>query len=368
LRKLSLQAYGILLDTGISLSKEDLERIRDSLSSTLKLVEGADQDEWELPFHALSLLLKLAGSRPETILDRKQSSLWLSVWPRLSHPNAWIQSTTASLCIQFFSHCVSADHSKLPLTCDYGLSMEATTLFGVLKACVRILRHTEGNPDVSIQAVQILGFLAQCFNRNGLSIEVQRKSIGIEDEGDSNDDSGEETVRIDNISGIQYLLNQLTRILRVEANRVTTAAYLSKTSSLQLLSNILPGLSTIHLPKAQIYEILLPLQHLADASTIQPRSADPTFAGTYQHLIELAHEVMETLQKKLGDTEYVKALTEVSKIMRKRREERRTKRIIERVAEPEKAARDKKRKHDRTKERKKEIGRAHQRRRKEVGM
>ncbi len=77
---------------------------------------------------------------------------------------------------------------------------------------------------------------------------------------------------------------------------------------------------------------------------------------------------MEKIQQKLGDTEYVKALTAVSKIMRERREERRTKRRVARVAEPEKAAREKKRKSDRKKDRKREMGQGHKRRRMEERM
>jgi len=57
--------------------------------------------------------------------------------------------------------------------------------------------------------------------------------------------------------------------------------------------------------------------------------------------------VLQTIQKHVGDSEYVHARTEVSRQVRERREGRRTKRRIERVAEPEKAAREKKRRNER---------------------
>jgi U3 small nucleolar RNA-associated protein 20 len=369
LQKLSLQAYGILLDADVSLSKDELGRIRGSVSQTLNDSDASDEDKWELPFQALLLLQKLVESHPETVLDRKQTPLWSSVWSALGHGNAWMQSTSASLCIQFFSHCVSGDRSKLPLACEYGLSMDSHAFLKVLKASVRVLRRTEGNGDLSSQIVQMLGFLGQCLDQNGLSMELKSNPADREEsEVDSEAESGDEDARTRTISGIQYLLDQLSRILRVEANRLSSAAFLPKKSALQLLSNLLPGLSESSLPRPQIHEILLPLQHMTDPNTIPPQSADPTFSTTYQGLIELAHEVMDKLQKKLGDAAYVKALTDVSKIMRERREQRRQKRRIERVAEPEKAARDKKRKHDRARERKKEIGRTYQRRRREIGM
>lgn len=57
--------------------------------------------------------------------------------------------------------------------------------------------------------------------------------------------------------------------------------------------------------------------------------------------------MLQTIQKHVGDREYVHARTEVSRQVRERREGRRTKRRIERVAEPEKAAREKKRRNER---------------------
>ncbi len=369
LRKLSLQAYGIILDANTNLSKEEFGLIRDSLSTALSLSSADDEDDWELQFQALLLLQKMAESQPERMLDHKQNQLWSSVWPSLSHRNAWIQSTSASLCIQFFSHSISADRSKLPLACEYGLSVDSDGFLTLLKAGVRVLRRTEGNENLSSQIVQILGFLGQCLDQNGLSMEVKQTStdenvLNFQSEDESYVEDGVKT-RTKTISGVQYLLDQLTRILRFEANRLTTAAFLPKTSALQLLSSLLADLSMANLPRPQIHEILLPLQHMTDPNVTAPRSADPTFAATHQRLVELSHEVMEKLQKKLGDAEYIKALTEVSKIMRRRRDERRTKRQIERVAEPERAARDKKRKHDKTKERKREIGRTHMQRRRE---
>ena len=344
LRRVSMQAYGILLDADVSLRRGELGQIRDSLSKALMASNATDNDEWELQFQVLMLLEKLTSSHPETVLDRKQSHLWSSVWSSLRHSNSWIQSTSTNLCIQFFSHCVAADRAKLPLTCDYGLSVDAEIFLTILKASVRILRRTQGNINLSIQVQQMLLFLGQCLSGNGLLMQIAQKSAdGENSESNSEEGSelGEPKKETTKIPAMQYLLDQLTRILRIEPSRLSSAALLPKKSSLQLLLNLIPTLSMVDLAKPQTDKILLPLQHLTDPNINPPQSADPTFAATYQTLIELAHEVMDKLQKKLGDTEYVMALTAVSKIMRERREERRTKRRIERVAEPEKAARGK---------------------------
>ncbi|KAJ9616097.1 U3 snoRNP protein [Knufia peltigerae] len=369
LQKVSMQAYNILLGSGVGLDDGEITGLRDNLAGLLQQsATDNDGDEWESLFQALLLWSKLVESRPDVVLNQKQTKLWVPVWKSLSHPHAWVQSTSAGLVCDFFRHCLEADHSKLPLTCDHGLRLDRETFLEVLKASVRILRRTEGNEDLSSQAVQILLFLGQCMNVNGLTMEVADKSVDDEDEAmqDGVESEDERPTRTKKIPGFQYLLDQVTRILRIEATSLTSAAFLPKKLSLVLLSTLIPALSSANL-SSQAHNILVPLQHLTDPNTIQPRSADPSFSSTYQQLIELSHEVMDKVQNKLGDGEYVKTLTEVSRTMRKRREERRTKRRIERVAEPERAAQYKKRKSDRKKERKKEIGRAHQSRRRETG-
>ncbi|KIX92029.1 uncharacterized protein Z520_12244 [Fonsecaea multimorphosa CBS 102226] len=382
-KKLGIQAYSVLLDADVSLTQAEVGKIRSIAAKSLETTSVNDEDEWEVRFQALLLLQKLVGSQAAAVLNEEQRGLWSHVWPSLDHPNPWIQSTSASLIIQFFSHCGSMDRGKLPLACGHGLFLDAEEMLDVLKTSSRILRRTTGNEDLSTQMVQVLLFLGQCLNENQLSVEVKQQSSAAvtkhaaseassSEETDSEETDSEDDVSAEesstSIPATQYLLDQLARNLRLEPTTQTSAALLPKKSSLQLLSNLIPGLSEAHLPSAQVNAILLPLQHMTDTNTIPPRSADPTFGATYQTLIELAHEVMEKLQKKLGDTMYVQAVTEVSKMMRERREERRTKRRIEQVADPEKAARDKKRKSDRKRDRTKELARAHQKRKREEGM
>lgn len=369
LQKVSMQAYNILLSSDVAMEDEEVASIRDNLARALQQQPTEDEEHWEVLFQALLLLSKSVQAHPDMVLNQQQTNLWSPVWKSLGHTHAWIQSTAASLICDFFRHCLDADHSKLPLKCDRGLRLNGEKFLEILKASVRILRRAAGNEELSSQIVQILVFLGQCVNVNGLTMEVADKSaddetLELEDEADLDE---EQPHRRKKIPALQYLLDQTTRILRIELTSLTSAALLPKKSSLVLLSNLIPTLSMDHL-RPSVHHILAPLQHLTDPNTIPPRSADPTFAATYQNLIELAHEVVEKLQVKLGDTEYVKALTEVSRYMRKRREERRMKRRIERVAEPERAAREKKRKGDRKKERKKEIGQTYQKRRREMGM
>ncbi|OAP55622.1 hypothetical protein AYL99_09774 [Fonsecaea erecta] len=338
MKRLGMQAYVVLLDTDVRLSEEEVGQIRSITAKSLEATKTTEVDEWELRFQALLLLLKLVQSHP------------------------------------------------------------VAELVGMLKASSRILRWTTDNEELTTQMQQILMLLGHFLDNNPITIEVnpepkeaqaqefegsdfeearspqELKPQTAELEATAEEASSEEAESEDDVNAeasaasipaTQYLLDQLARNLRVETAPLTSAALLPKKSSLQLLTKLIPILSTSNLPSPQVNAILLPLQHMTDTKTIPPRSADPTFGETYQTLIELAHEVMEQLQQKLGDAEYVKAVTEVSKIIRERRETRRTKRRIEQVAAPEKAARHKKRKGDRKRDRSRELAAAHRKRRRE---
>lgn len=367
LQKISMQAYGILLDSEVKVGGSNMAHLRDNIAKSLRVQETEEEGHWEVQFHALILLSKLAKAHPELVLQQKQTKLWSPVWALLSHSNSWIQSTTAGLLQIFFQDCAEAGHDAIPLACSHGLRLNSEDFLTVLKCSVRVLRRLDGNEELGMLTIQNLLFMAQCLDANGLTMEVaERVDVGAMDESSGESTDEERPKKTKTIKAIQYLLDQIARILRVEMKSLRSGALQPKMSALQLFTAALPGLSRDSAHQDALRAVLLPLQHVTDTNTIAPRSADPTFSNKYGQLVELAQNAMEEVQRKIGDAEYVQILTDVSKIMRRRREERRSKRRIEKVAEPERAAMAKKRKGERKKERKREIGRSHQRRRKEV--
>ena len=372
LQKISLQAYSVLLTSNASIAEPDLRNLHRALSDLVEMMSNQGEDEWELLFQILVVLSNLVQARPGLVLGREYSGMWSQIWHFLDHPNGWIQSSVASLLDAFFQTCSSSSEAKMPLKSRYGLVLKEDALLRTLKASVRILKRIDSSEELRLQISQNLLYYARVIDANKVTMEVSvKKQVNSNDEMDTeniDDSEDEDPEGTTQISGIQYIFDQMARILRLEINYPKTGALLPKISAVELLVVMIPGTAIEYFTNETVQAILLPLQHLTDTNTIAPRSADPSFAATYQKLVENAHEAMDMLQRRIGDSEYVKALTDVSKTVRRRREERRTKRRIERVAEPERAARGKKRKADRKKERKKEMGRSFQRRRVEGGM
>lgn len=68
---------------------------------------------------------------------------------------------------------------------------------------------------------------------------------------------------------------------------------------------------------------------------------------------------MGALQKRMGTQEYLRVMGEVQKKVRERRDERRRKRKVEAVADPERWGREKKRRNDVKRVKRKEKGAEH---------
>jgi len=223
----------------------------------------------------------------------------------------------------------------------------------LLRYSVRVLRRNLLNQDLSRQTSLNLAFLGRCFNSNGMLIDIrskQNRKFGTEAEASEqcSDSETEEDSQIkpSSIPAIQYLLHQLSSILRHEPPKLTVQTLLPKQSALDILTALIPHTTTSTLLPT-LHSILTPLHHLTDPSIPVSRNPSEDFQSAYAALTASAEEVLQTIQKHVGDSEYVHARTEVSRQVRERREGRRTKRRIERVVEPEKAAREKKRRNER---------------------
>jgi len=376
LTTLSMQAYSVFLGSVESGAEAQIPHLRSCVIRVLQAPKEELEDSWEMQFHALQLLTKIVAEYPATVMTQKQSGLWASVRVLLSHSHPWIQSSALSLINHFFKDSVADGLDNIPLSCSQGLRFDGQALREILRSSTKLLRRNQGNVDLNTHIMQTLLFLGRCINVNGLTMPVRAQTdTEMREDGADGSDAAElseggsdpeASQKTKDIPAIQYLLDQAALVLRREPPKLTSTSIYPKQASLTLLTTLIAHLSSSSLSPRTLQSILLPLQHLTDPNIFTPRSADPAFPAAYQDLIQRAHAVMEALQKKIGDSEYVKTMTAVSRTVRERREGRRTKRRIEQVREPEKAARDKRRKHDREKSRKKEIGRVHMGRRKGI--
>ncbi|RMZ90396.1 hypothetical protein DV736_g2370, partial [Chaetothyriales sp. CBS 134916] len=250
-------------------------------------------------------------------------------------------------------------HSTLELLLKLGETRPAAAFSqnseGIFQSVRSLVRHRD--PRVQADATRIVATFFRSCKPSSISKLPLTSTHGLElNEAGMRDLLRAIVHLLKRTEGNKELSNEVVALLAifgccVEANGLTMplSAGLSSSLSASTLKKLLP-----------------PLVYLTDTQRQAPRSGDPTFKATYAELTASAQEVMSAVQEKIGDAAWVQAMTEASKMMRGRREERKRKRVVERIAEPEKAARAKRRKAERKVQRKREIGRMYADRRKGV--
>ena len=356
LTALGMQAYKTCVESKALKSENDLLFILKCLEPVLRLEDDGDNEEsWPAVFHALQLFTSISLDYPALTMSSTASELWDAILGLVSHPHIWVQSSAANLVGLWFAN-IAKQHAHdgygtLPLSASQGLLLNADAMTQLLRSSVRVLRRNLSNQGLSSQTLANMTFLGRCFNANNFFLDIRTRpsqdSATQADESGSDFNSGEEQqTKPLSIPAIQYLLHQLSSILRHEPPKLTVQTLLPKQSALDLLAALIPHTTPSNLFPT-LHSILTPLHHLTDPSIPAPRNPSEEFQAAYAALTTSGEELLQTIQKQVGDSEYVRARTEVSRQVKARREGRRTKRRIEKVAEPEKAAREKKRRNER---------------------
>lgn len=370
-RRLALQCFALYFEVKEGQTKETIYILRQLPDIINEAREQNEEGSWELIYYSLQAFAKICTISPTTAFATSSQPIWTTVRTCLTFPHAWVKLSATRLIGLYFSdfasHNAAAGYSKIPLTGSGGLQLVAEDMLDLTSASLRILRVPGVSEELSTQAVRNLVFLGRCFAVNELlwkarsaADEGALKEAAEEDEASASE--GEDaaateqaTTTSDRITAIHYLLTRLSVILRREPATLRAPALYPKTASMTLMAALCNALPAPAL-EPSLPTMLLPLHNLTDASIPAPQSLDEAFNTAHAALASTAAEVMALLQKKLGTTAYVAVLGKVREGVKERREGRRVKRALERVADPERAEDVKRRKRERGKERKKEKG------------
>lgn len=377
LRRTALQCWALYLE-----EKSTVADIDDDLVETIELIlnsetETKEEQYWELIFHALILFRMICEQN--TKLDPFASDatpLWGFVRERLSYPHAWVKFECARLSGIFLKHHAQKSLGSLPASAVEGSEFSQEELRDLTKRHLRLLSHGISK-DLANQVADNLSIIGSWFAAAGdvewpwEEGEHELENNGVADEDDTGGE--EENLGADGTQrpmAVDYLLHKLSKIIRRQPSKIRenhgrplkrADSVIPKSAALHVVAKLVDTLQK-NLLSTSAEIILQPLVHLnegADAATY-----DATYNEAMQQLNSSALEVLDKLQKKLGTTKYVNALQAVKKGVKERRDERRTKRKIEAVAQPEKAERYKRKKQESLKARRKEknsVARGHRR-------
>ncbi|KAJ5298868.1 uncharacterized protein N7443_006988 [Penicillium atrosanguineum] len=371
LGSIGLQAMRIYFETEETQKDKEARFVVGILPGLMQpILDDHENGNWETLYFALQLFSKLGKTVSTLALSPDCASIWTAVQEALFFPHTWVKTCASNLIGIWLAdvaktHSVSG-YSKMPLASSSGLVLDKEAMIKLLRASTRSLRTPGISEELAMQSVRNLVFLGRCCAQNGLEFhKANEEDVESDAEDDEDDDGsevdGEETAKsiiVPNKSAIHYIFRQISSLLRREIISTRPGVLIPKTASIALLAALIHHLSAEQI-QASLSSILLPLQHLTDSSIPAPRSPDETFQNTYKSFVSNCHEVLDSLQKKLGTTEYIAQMSKVQEAIKERREGRRVKRRIEAVADPERHERDKKRRNDRKRVKRHEKGLEH---------
>lgn len=308
-------------------------------------------DEWETVYYTLQLLIKMAQLYPARVLTSSNTNIWKLIVERSRFPHAWVKLASSRALGLYFAD-FARTHEQvatifMPLTGPQGLRLETDTMMTVMRSSLNTLKAPAINEELATQLVKNLVFLGRLFDATSTVGEiVDRSDISEEVETDDEENEAEHA----SVDPLAFSFARISFILRRETVISRAASMIPKTACMRLLVALCSNLSTETLSMNST-SILLPLHIITDSSTSVPFSTDEGFKTAHAALISNAQEMMALLQSKLGTAKFIDALNTVRARIKQKRDDRRIKRRIEAVAEPEKTGykRTKKRSQQRVK-------------------
>ncbi|KAK3300766.1 armadillo-type protein [Chaetomium fimeti] len=346
--KLALHSFGLFFEGREPSAKDN----KDLLLVTSKLVEVLGDEEaleadWELANIALTTVQTLVQKHPQKVLAPESDELWSEVQACLAHSHTTVKLSSIKLLSMYLADFArnAGQGQKLPLTGSHGLGLADDDVNDLVRLSLGILSAPEVDEALAQEAVQIIMFLG-----GYLEPEKAEDEEGDEEDEDEDNDAKESARHAD----MKYLFWKLSSIIRKE-RQPRPEMLVSKLAAMELLETFAVKTPTDTL-LASAKTILRPLRNLTDPSIRQPFSLNEIFKTRFDTLKTKAQAIMETLQRRLGNAEYTKALLAVGEHIRERRQQRSSKRKIEALTAPERYGREKRKKFEKKKEKRKTRG------------
>lgn len=350
--RLALQLYGLLFEVLETLSLKEVHSITPRL---LELLHHNTEElmNWELVYFSLQVWSKIAQLFPDFAFSGTNHAIWQAILTCLSYPHSWVRLSSARLSGLYFAEFAKSPLETLPLENGNGIVFDGRSMVVAARKSSAQLNSSELTEDLALQVVKNLLFLGRCFHANKVSApRITSEEGGLGDRDDVAQDNEDTSQK----SALLWLLGRISSIIRNESNvrKVSFLPFIVKEATPYLIlcaQNVLGKSSAVRWLAAMVQVIpgdelipiaptvIMPLYNLIDS----PEN------GLIKDLKALAQETLELLQSRVGVTAYTQAYSKVKEAVQEKRRERKYKRSIQQVADPEKAAVKKMRKNERKK-------------------
>ncbi|KAJ1679220.1 U3 snoRNP protein, partial [Spiromyces aspiralis] len=322
---------------------------------------------WEMAYFAMNAFSKLVKAYPAGLFGPKQSGIWWLVVNHLNHPHLWIRMTSSRLLGQYFAESnpdwitqASGDCPQVALEEDPATDTPKLPSFNgppkhvlmtfasIRTIAAKLLVQLKGkvlSDELAAQIVKNLFFVGKCLYKlakPGKSDSADHSSPGSGDNSDDDDNGNnnevasgnaeqdqQETVKLDPAQSLSWLIRKVAGVAKLELDQERTRTT-RRTACFRWFAALSTAVEADYLI-GQLVTILSPMYRTVEDEQVY-HGAKKT---QNDELRELGRELMTLIQKKVGTSAYFVAHNEIRTKIDKVRQERREKRKLLAITDPE---------------------------------
>ncbi|KTW29167.1 hypothetical protein T552_01124 [Pneumocystis carinii B80] len=328
LRIAAIQGYNLLFQALQKTKPEEIYYFLEKAQSILnENIISENSKDYELIYQIMLTMFNLIKFVPEIIMSSERSTLWKLFIHLLTYQNHKISLISAEIIEKSFSFCKSVP-KKMPLISPYGLSFTQDDLNMISNTLLHKFHNSELNKELSFRFSKNLLFIARFYYLTNAKISDFDSSLYIHPKLEK----FMELKNIESLSCLEWLIFRLCIILKNEKNINSESVIISKHQIMELIRALINFLSINDL-KSLANIIISPLYKYTDNKV--------AMAKTQKDLKHISEKVLNELHSKIGTTLYIQIFNNIRQESLKIRQDRKLKRSILSVSNPEKLARKK---------------------------
>lgn len=331
LQRASLQGFGLLFDTKGS-SNDEVRFFMDRFSTVLhagatqredeekhgEISEGAEPD-WEILYYGLQTFSKILSKDDHaiTFISSRNAKLWSNLMQILLYRHAWIRLASARLMgILFSKKNKPRDEKDSSIVFGKDLILRDADLVRIGRVFLIQLRSPVLSLELSTQILENLRFLLGIFNERGTLLPLRHDTVL----DDAQSGSAETCT--------EWLIKRTAVSLQSDRDVKRESHLFVRRVLIRFLATAIELLSRTTLEQLSLV-IAKPLYKYAEITV---------YSESLEAVKESAIQVLDSLKQKLGALEFATVYNTVRQAQVAVRENRKLKRTIEAVKEPEKRA------------------------------
>ncbi|CAO3617504.1 unnamed protein product [Cunninghamella echinulata] len=347
LQRAGSQVYGLVIDAfgqDFKLAPQLIDRLAGLIENSRNtwmdaLKEQADRDEtfndeegmdidipWEVGYYSLNTFAKVASTFPNLVHAENTIPIWHGAESLLLHPHSWVRSSTSRLFGVYFSGIDPTVRNKY---------LNRQILRRLSYNFVEQLKSPYITEEKAGQIIKNLFFIGKCLynlpkDEDTTTTESNEQEKDMEDIVIEEDES-DTTEKEQGQSSLLWLFHRASYTAR-GGGKNQNKNFLLRSSIFKWFAAMCNIMKTEDMPP-YLFSIIAPIYHTVNGQTSKEEGFD--------NLKDLGNEVLNLVQKKAGPTAYFAVYQNIRQHSQEVRVERKTKRAIEAITNPELAAKRK---------------------------